>query len=455
MQAADALPVQIERAATRHRRGLVTAMVLALATFGITAVAIAPLTPDASRIPQRLVTESVTPEALAPQFAALVNHEFTLNRSDITRGTDSPESLLARLGVVDRSAAEFLRRDGTARQLLAGRGGKMVRAEVGADGTLQSLVARYPSADGTQALTHFTRLTLRRIDGRWNAALQTAPFGHQVRLASGTIRSTLFAATDESGIPDAIASQLTEIFSGDVDFHRELKRGDTFSVVYQALTADGEAVAWNEGAGRVLAAQFVNGRRVHDAVWFVNGDGRGAYWSLDGRSRTRQFLASPMEFSRVTSGFAMRMHPILQRMRAHRGVDYAAPTGTPVRVVGEGTVTFAGWRNGYGKVVEVQHAQNKSTLYAHLSRIDVKRGQRIDQGSRVGLVGMTGWATGPHLHFEFLVGGVHQDPLTLARNSQSLTLDMASRLRFNEAAEALRGKLEVAATTGRSYALAE
>jgi murein DD-endopeptidase MepM/ murein hydrolase activator NlpD len=441
--------------ATRHRGKLVAAIVLALGGFGISAVAIAPLTPDASRIPQRLVTEQVRTEPLAPQIAALTNHDFTLTRSDISRGTDSAESLLARLGVVDRSAADFLRKDSTARALLAGRGGKMVRAEVAADGTLLSLVARSPSADGAQALTHFSRLTLRRSDGRWQAALQSVPYGHQVRLASGTIRSTLFAATDESGIPDAIASQLTEMFSGDVDFHRELKRGDTFSVVYQSLTADGEPVAWNEGAGRVLAAQFINGKRVHDAVWFVNGDGKGAYWSLDGASRSRAFLASPLEFSRVTSGFAMRMHPILQTMRAHRGVDYGAPTGTTVRVVGEGTVSFAGWRNGYGKVVEVQHANNKATLYAHLSRIDVKRGQRIEQGTRVGLVGMTGWATGPHLHFEFLVGGVHKDPLTLARNSQTLTLDMASRLRFNEAAATLRGKLEVATTTGRSYALAE
>jgi murein DD-endopeptidase MepM/ murein hydrolase activator NlpD len=455
LHAADALPAQIEQAAARHRRGLVMGIVLALATFGITAIAIAPLTPDAAKIPQRLVTETVNPEPLGPQIAALTNHEFSLWRSDVTRGTDSPESLLARLGVVDRQAAEFMRRDGTARQLLSGRGGKMVRAEVAADGTLQSLVARYPTADGAQALSHFSRLTLRRFEGRWLAMQQTAPLGHQVRLASGTIRSTLYAATDEAGIPDAVASQLAEIFSGDVDFHRELKRGDTFSLVYQSLTADGEPVAWNEGAGRVLAAQFVNGRRVHDAAWFVANDGRGGYWSLDGRSRQRSFLASPMEFSRVTSGFAMRMHPILQRMKAHRGVDYAAPAGTGVRVVGEGTVTFAGWKNGYGKVVEVQHANNKATLYAHLSRIDVKKGQRIEQGTRIGLVGMTGWATGPHLHFEFLVAGLHQDPLTLARSSQPLALDLASRLRFNEASQTMRDTLEVAATLGRSYALAE
>jgi len=453
--AADALPAQIGRAATRHRGGLVVGIVLALATFGITAIAIAPLTPDATRIPTRIVNETVTSEPLGPQISALTNHEFTLWRSDVTRGTDSPESLLARLGVVDRLAADFIRKDATARLLLAGRGGKMVRAEVAADGTLQSLVARYPSADGAQALSHFTRLSLRRFEGRWLAMQQTAPLGYQVRLASGTIRSTLYGATDESGIPDAVASQLAEIFSADVDFHRELKRGDTFSVVYQSLTADGEPVAWNEGAGRVLAAQFVNGRRVHDAVWFVGNDGKGAYWSLDGQSRQRSFLASPMEFSRVTSGFAMRMHPILQRMKAHRGVDYAAPTGTPVRAVGEGSVSFAGWKNGYGKVVEVQHSNNKSTLYAHLSRIDVRKGQRIDQGTRVGLVGMTGWATGPHLHFEFLVGGVHQDPLTLARSSQPLNLDLASRLRFNEVAAATRNTLEVAATMGRSYALAQ
>jgi murein DD-endopeptidase MepM/ murein hydrolase activator NlpD len=151
----------------------------------------------------------------------------------------------------------------------------------------------------------------------------------------------LFAATDEAGLPDAVSpARLADIFAADIDFHRELRKGDTFNLVYEALTADGEPVAWNEGAGRVLAAEFVNAGRTHQAVWFVGGDGRGSYYGADGRSRKRAFLASPVEFSRVTSGFAMRMHPVLQRMRQHNGVDYGAPVGTPVRSVADGVVNL-------------------------------------------------------------------------------------------------------------------
>jgi murein DD-endopeptidase MepM/ murein hydrolase activator NlpD len=157
-----------------------------------------------------------------------------------------------------------------------------------------------------------------------------------------------------------------------------------------------------------------------------------------------------MEFSRVTSGFAMRIHPILQRMRAHMGVDYGAPTGTPVRVVGDGVVGFAGWQNGYGNVIEVRHSGDRSTLYAHLSKINVRVGQRVEQGQHIGAVGATGWATGPHLHFEFRVAGVHQDPLKIAKASEQMTLDSAARSRFAEVARTAQVKLDVAETLGGS-----
>ena len=340
-------------------------------------------------------------------------------------------------------------------ELLPGRAGKMVQARTAADGTLQELVARYPAERGELAKTHFTRMTWVRLEGRWQAQLQSVPFAAQVRLASGTIRNTLFAATDEAGLPDGVAAQLAEIFSADIDFHRELRKGDTFSVVYEALTADGEPVAWSEGAGRVLAAEFVNGGREHHAVWFTATDGRGAYYGIDGRSRRRAFLASPMEFSRVTSGFAMRFHPLMQKWQQHLGVDYRAPVGTAVRAVGDGTVDFAGWQNGYGNVVQVRHGSDRSTLYAHLSRMDVKKGQRIEQGQRVGSVGMTGWTTGPHLHFEFRVGGRHQDPLRVAKASETLPLDAASKPRFAEVVRTVQAKLDVAQTLAGQRVQAE
>ncbi len=432
------------RFATEHRFGLVASAIALLAGFGITAVAVAPLVPDPALLPQRTVVETVVPEGMSEQLLALANQELQLTRSDITRGTDTAESLLARLGVRDPVASSFIRTDATARQLVTGRGGKMVQAFTDELGNLQTLVARYPAERHELARTHFTRMTLSRVGGRWLARLESAAYTSQTRLASGTIRSSLFGATDESGIPDSVALQLADIFSTDIDFHRELHRGDTFSVVYESLVADGEPVAWNEGAGRVLAAEFVSGTRVHRAMWFTASDGRGGYYDTNGRSLRRSFLASPLEFSRVTSGFAMRFHPLMQSWRAHLGVDYGAPKGTPVRVVGDGIVDVAGWQNGYGNVVHVRHGNDRLTIYAHLSRIDVRKGQRVEQGQRIGAVGATGWATGPHLHFEFRIGGQHQDPMRIAKASETVPLDAASRPRFAEAALAVQAKLEVA-----------
>ena len=423
-----------------------------MAGFGITAVAVAPLVPDAGQLPQRLITEVVVPEGMDQQLLALAAQDIALTRSDISRGTDTAETLLSRLGARDPSAAAFLRKDATARLVIAGRGGKMVQARTDASGNLQELVARYPAERAEQARTHFTRLSISRIDGRWLARLETAPMTAQSRLSSGTIRSSLFAATDESGLPDAVATQLADIFATDIDFHRELRKGDTFSVVYESLMADGEPVAWNEGAGRVLAAEFVNGGKAHTAVWFTASDGRGTYFDANGRSKRRAFLASPMEFSRVTSGFAMRFHPLQQNWRAHLGVDYSAPMGTAVRAVSDGLVDFAGQQNGYGNVVQIKHANKRSTLYAHLSRIDVKTGQRLEQGQRVGAVGMTGWATGPHLHFEFRVDGQHQDPLQAAKASETIPLDAGSRPRFQETVRTVQVKLQAAESLGGAHA---
>jgi murein DD-endopeptidase MepM/ murein hydrolase activator NlpD len=244
---------------------------------------------------------------------------------------------------------------------------------------------------------------------------------------------------------------MVEMFSTEIDFHRELRKGDSFTVIYEALTADGEPITWasgNEMTGRVLAAEFVNNGRTHSALWFADptASGKGAYFGLDGQSKRRAFLGSPLAFSRVTSSFAMRFHPILQTMRAHLGVDYGAPSGTPVRSVGDGVVEMAGWQNGYGNLVQVRHSNDRTTIYAHLSRIDVKKGQRIEQGSQLGAVGATGWATGPHLHFEFKVRGQQQNPLAMAKASEALTIGSAAKPQFARLAQQARTQLQAAAS---------
>ncbi|MEP7058055.1 MAG: M23 family metallopeptidase [Caldimonas sp.] len=438
-----------------HPRKIAAAVSITLAGFGATAFGIAPMLPDASELPRRTVTEDVAPAAVAVQLEALAEHELQLYRNDLTRSSDTADTLLRRLNVNDAAAAAFLRNDPIGRKVLDGRSGKMVQVRTDANGELDELVARYAASNPDQVGTRFTRLRIERAAGKLTASIETAPLAAQVRMGSGTVRSSLFAATDEAHMPDAMATQLAEVFATDIDFHRELRKGATFSVVYETLTADGEPITWNAAVGRVLAAEFVNDGKTYSAIWFKDADGKGAYYGLDGQSKHRPFLASPMEFSRVTSGFAMRIHPILNSWKQHKGVDYGAPTGTAVRSIGDGIVEFAGWQNGYGNVIEIQHAGNRSTLYAHLSHIDVAKGQRVEQGAHIGAVGSTGWATGPHLHFEVKVSGVQEDPLLLAKASQTVPITPAGKAHFSQLSRGMKSRLEVAESVGRSLSYGE
>jgi murein DD-endopeptidase MepM/ murein hydrolase activator NlpD len=441
----DRLPTRLHAAAQalhHHRRGVSAAVLTLLAGFGVTAFGIAPLAPDAADLPVRTIAEPVTHDVLDSQLEALAGLQLALTRSDVTRPGDSADSLLRRLGIQDRDAANWLRNDPVAKQLLDGRAGKMVTATVSPQRTLKSLVARYPIAGDDNNDQRFSRLTVETQGKGWVARQETGELQSTSRLASGTIVSSLFAATDESGIPDAVAVQIAEIFGTDIDFRRELRKGDTFSVVFETLTADGEPISWNQGSGRVLATEFINNGKTYQAAWF--GEGKGGYFDFDGQSKRRSFLASPMEFSRVTSGFKMRFHPIQKIWKAHLGVDYGAPTGTPVRSVGDATVSFAGVQNGYGNVVQLQHSGDRMTVYAHLSRIDVRKGQRVSQGQRIGAVGSTGWATGPHLHFEFRVSGKQMDPLVIAKSSETITLSPQQRPAFLKSAQVLKQQLALA-----------
>jgi murein DD-endopeptidase MepM/ murein hydrolase activator NlpD len=438
-----------------HPRGLASAAVVGLAGVGATAFGIAPMAPDAALLPRSLVSEEVRADGIADQLEALASHGLSLHRSEITRAGDTADSLLRRLGVSDPAAAQFLRTDPVARKVLEGRHGKAVQATATAEGELVELVARFAVPAGPQSGTHFTRLGISRAEGRWRTNVEIVPLLAQQRLGSGTIRSSLFAATDEARIPDALASQLAEVFAADIDFHRELRKGDSFSMLYETLTADGEPVTWGVAAGRVLAAEFVNKGRRFSALWFKDEQGKGAYYDFQGKSRTHSYLASPLEFSRTTSGFAMRMHPILNQWKQHNGVDYAAPRGTPVRSVGDGVVEFAGQQSGYGNIVQIKHSKDRATVYAHLSSIDVEVGQRVEQGQHIGAVGSTGWATGPHLHFEFKVAGVHQDPLAMSQGSEAIEIPASARPQFEQWAHGVRVPLDVAQTVGRSGSYSE
>jgi murein DD-endopeptidase MepM/ murein hydrolase activator NlpD len=442
----DALTAAGERLLTRaaalvqrHPRKITTTVAALMLGGGGGAFAVASLAPDVSELPVQQVTEWVQPLPLKSQAEALDAFSFSLFRTETVRASDTVEALLARLGVNDPVAAAYLRNDPSVRTQLLGRPGRVARAEANPDHALTQLSVRWVADDSG----NFKRLVVERdAAGRFATRLETAPLTATARMGSGSIRTSLFAAVDDSQIPDEVAVQIADILSSEVDFHRGLRKGDRFSVVYEALEADGEPLR----TGRVLSVEFVNNGKPFQAMWFQEPGTKGAYFTLDGKSVTSSYLASPMEFSRVTSGFAMRFHPVMKTWRAHLGVDYGAPTGTPVRTVGDGVVEFAGVQNGFGNVVTVRHNASDVTLYAHLSRIDVRVGQKIEQGHRVGAVGATGWATGPHLHFEFRVDGVHQDPIQVAKRSQGTSLSAAARPVFDQRARSMRAQLAAAST---------
>ena len=385
---------------------------------------------------QALVREAVPIPDFAPPAQPPQRY---VAQERVLRG-DTVAVLFERLGVRDTKALEFLRTDAVGRlifrQLVPG---KMLQVETGEDDDLLAL--RY-------FVSATALLEVVRTDGGFAArhrALSDAP---RVVYKSGIVRSSLFAATDAAGIPDAIAMQIARVFATDIDFHSDLRKGDRFAVSYEMVYEAGELVA----PGRILAAEFANDGRVYRAVLFHDDEGADAYYSLDGTSRAKAFLRSPVEFSRVSSGFGARVHPIFNQWRKHTGVDFAAPKGTRVLAAGDGYVLSAGVRGGYGNAIEIRHGAGVVTLYGHLSGFapGMRAGTRVRQGDPIGYVGATGWATGPHLHYEFKLGGVHQDPMKVAL-PKAEPVSPQLRAQFSAVADEARATMDLvgASTSAR------
>src|SRR5574343_237400 len=420
----------------RHPRKITASVGGGLLALAGGAFAVASLGPDPAELPVSNYTESVLVPSLTSQAEALDLHDLKLLRSDTTRASDSPESLLRRLGVVDPDAARFMRSQPLVRDALS-RPGRSVSAETTDQQQLTQLTVRWLRNDTD---TQFQRLVLERVENSLTARVETVPMTASIRASGGSVSSSLFAASDEARLPDTVINQLTDIFSSQIDFHRTLRKGARFGVVYEVLEADGEPLR----TGKVLSAEFVNGDKTYQAVGFQEPGQKGSYYSLDGKSLRRAYLAAPVAYSRKTSGMGMRLHPIFQTMQVHRGVDYAAPSGTPTYTVGDGVVEFAGVQGGYGNMVIVRHNNGHSTVYAHLSRIQVRTGQTVTQGQVLGAVGSTGWSTGPHLHFEFRINGVYTDPQRVIQQAQSTPISPAARSAFSRQADAARLQLAAA-----------
>jgi murein DD-endopeptidase MepM/ murein hydrolase activator NlpD len=352
-----------------------------------------------SYVPTRAVIESL--EIAQPTQLADADQIFW--REDRFGRGDTVSDLLARLGVNEEEARTFLHQVTPGHSLQQLRPGTTVQARTTDEGILLAL--RYITDKGRL-------IGFDKHGTEFKALEQQLTLSPQQQMKSGEIRSSLFAAADAAGLSDNVAIQLADIFSGDIDFHRDLRRGDKFTVIYEMFYHEGRAIK----SGRLLAAEFVNQGKSYRAVWYQDADGKGGYYTPDGKNLRKTFLRSPLEFSRISSGFAMRFHPILHQWRTHKGIDYAAPVGTHVKATADGTVDFAGWENGYGNVLILKHQGGFSTRYAHLSSITsgLHRGARVHQGDVIGRVGQTGWATGPHLHYEFRVNNEVRNPLTVA-----------------------------------------
>lgn len=423
-------PHQITKHLLRHP--WVTAGVTTSALLGMMAAfAIAPSGQEENDIEVQTVHEQ-----LSTHSATLINNENItfLHEEQIDR-SDTISSLIARLGISDQAATDYIKNSPEAqaisRQL---KPGKVVSAKTGEGG---ELIALYFPLNGKDAM-----LIVERTNGRFSAREQAFKLDKQTVIKSGEIKSSLFGATDAAGIPDSIASQLAEVFGADIDFYRDLRRGDRFSLVYETLTHLGQPIR----TGRILSAEFTNNQKTYNAYWFETENGRGGYYTAEGTSLRKAFLKSPLEFSRVTSGFSSaRLHPVFQTMRAHKGIDYGAPTGTRVRAVADGVVDFAGRQGGYGNLVVLKHQGAYSTAYGHLNGFakGLRKGLHISQDETIGFVGQTGVATGPHLHYEFRVNSVQVNPLTVAMPS-AVPLNPAQAGRFRNSTESLRSQLALA-----------
>ena len=417
---------------------------LSLCAFG--AVGVAPIAPDASDLPVKQVAQDLELPNLADQIAALQQDEQQFIHEERIRRGDSLGSLFNRLGVNDADAQKFVRTDKVARRLLSLKTGKRIQAETDENGLLLSLRATLTDGKDGDART----ITVARKGEDFTVTEAPAKLERRVEMRSRDITTSLYSATDSNvdggSLPDSIVGQIIEMFSTSIDFRSDLKRGDRFSVVYETFWLDGELVK----TGRILAGEFVNRGVAHQSVWYEDPvTKQGGYYTLDGKSLKKAFLKSPLEFSRISSGFSMRVHPISGKWKAHKGVDYAAGMGTPIRAVGDGTIDFAGVSGGYGNMVVLKHWSNYSTAYAHMSRFapGLRRGTKVSQGQVIGYVGSTGWSTGAHLHYEFRVAGQAKDPNQFKSLAQQ-PLNQSELARFRMAAAEMNHRFSLLSPSG-------
>ncbi len=352
----------------------------------------------------RLPFEPRVPETIAnaPRMlpeSALRNDDW---QTTPIRPGDNLSLLLGRIGVNSGDSQRLLsaaNKRGMLRKIMAGQ----TLAYRVRDGELHELAYEVDS---------FHTLLVKKQNDDYSSEIIKLEADVRLASATGEITHSLFVDGQAAGLSDRLIMEFTELFGWDVDFVLEMRRGDRFKVIYEEMYRDGEKIS----NGRILGAEFRNQGKIHRAIFFKDPDGSKGYYTDKGQSMRKAFLRAPLNFTRISSRFNLaRRHPILNRIRAHRGVDYSAPMGTPIRAVADGKIDFAGVQNGYGNVIVLKHGDKYSTLYGHMMKFakNIRRGSSVSQGQLIGYVGKSGLATGPHLHYEFRVDGVHRDPLTI------------------------------------------
>jgi murein DD-endopeptidase MepM/ murein hydrolase activator NlpD len=371
-------------------------------------------------------------EAGEPPLPAVVTVTGEPWQEVTVKSGDSLAAIFKRLDISPQELHNLLELGGATQNLRKIYPGQVLRVVTGPDQQLLRL--SYP-------IDQLNTLEVSRNEAGFDVSTVTVTPEFRTKTASGTIDSSLFLAGNKAGLSDSLTMELAGMFGWDIDFVLDIREGDRFTVLYEEMYVEGE----NIGNGTILAAEFVNQGNRYQAVRYTDAGGKTDYYSLDGKSMRKAFLRTPVEFSRISSGFSLgRKHPILNKIRAHKGVDYAAATGTPIKATGDGKIVHRGTKGGYGNTVIIQHGTKYSTLYAHMSKFrgGLGVGSRVKQGQVIGYIGSSGLATGPHLHYEFQVDGVHRDPLRVklpgAEPLQAKYLED-----FNNKAEILLAKLDM------------
>lgn len=353
-------------------------------------------------------------------------------RMTIVRAGDSLTQIFTRLGLRTEDLYTLLSSGNEAETFSHVHPGQVFRVRTDAEGSLLEIIHETDEIGGK----HATREgAFYRISEYFHEIEKRSAFG------SGTIRKSLYQSAQEAGLSDRIIMQLAEIFGWDIDFALDIRPGDSFTVLYEEDYLAGK----NIGNGNILAAEFTNQGQTYRAVRYTHPDGSTHYYTPEGRGMRQAFLRSPVDFRRISSHFQPnRWHPVLGKKRPHRGVDYAAAAGTPIQAAGDGEVIFIGKKGGYGNTIILQHGKRYTTLYAHMSRFKkgLRRGVRVSQGEIIGYVGQSGLATGPHLHYEFRVDGVHQNPVTVELPG-SLPIDSRYLADFQRRTEPLIAQIDL------------